>query len=77
MFNKLKKKELSELVFEGALTLGIVYLLICCVGWAVYTIVAKPLLDRHDSFTVTAVTMLIAAPIMIKSLMTSLPAPLR
>ncbi|MDB6353580.1 ATP-binding protein [Trichococcus sp. K1Tr] len=27
MFNKLKKKELSELVFEGALTLGIVYLL--------------------------------------------------
>jgi len=27
LFNKLKKKELSELVFEGALTLGIVYLL--------------------------------------------------
>jgi drug/metabolite transporter (DMT)-like permease len=44
---------------------GIVYLLICCLGWAVYTIVTKPLLDRHDSFTVTALTMIIAAPIMI------------
>jgi drug/metabolite transporter (DMT)-like permease len=53
--------------------LGIVYLLICCVGWAVYTIVAKPLLDRHDSFTVTAVTMLIAAPIMIGAASEPLP----
>ncbi len=44
---------------------GVVYLLICCVGWAIYTIAAKPLLDRYDSFTVTAITMLIAAPIMI------------
>lgn len=44
---------------------GIFYLFLCCIGWAVYTIVTKPLLDRHDSFTVTAVTMLIAAPIMI------------
>lgn len=44
---------------------GIVYLLLCCVGWAIYTIVSKPLLARHDSFTVTALTMLIAAPIMV------------
>ena len=44
---------------------GLVYLILCCMGWAVYTIVTKPLLSRHDSFTVTAVTMLIAAPIMI------------
>lgn len=44
---------------------GIVYLLICCLGWAVYTIATKPLLDRYDSFTVTAITMLVAAPVMI------------
>jgi len=44
---------------------GIGYLLMCCAGWAIYTIVTKPLLARHDSFTVTAITMLIAAPIMI------------
>ena len=44
---------------------GIVYLLLCCVGWAIYTIVSKPLLERHDSFTVTALTMIIAAPVMI------------
>lgn len=50
----------------GAVPLiGVVYLLICCVGWAIYTIVSTPLLRRHDSFTVTAVTMIIAAPIMI------------
>jgi drug/metabolite transporter (DMT)-like permease len=42
--------------------LGILYLMICCLCWAIYTIVAKPLLDRYDSFTVTAITMLIAAP---------------
>lgn len=44
---------------------GIAYLLVCCAGWAIYTIVTKPLLDRYDSFTVTALTMLIAAPILI------------
>ena len=44
---------------------GVIYLLICCAGWAIYTIVTKPLLGRYDSFTVTAATMLIAAPIMI------------
>ena len=54
--------------------MGIVYLLICCVGWAVYTIVTKPLLDRYDSFTVTAMTMLIAAPIMIGAASEPLPA---
>ena len=53
---------------------GLVYLVLCCLGWAVYTIVTKPLLARHDSFTVTAVTMLIAAPIMIGAATEPLPA---
>ena len=52
---------------------GILYLVLCCLGWAVYTIVTKPLLARHDSFTVTAVTMLIAAPIMIGAATEPLP----
>ena len=54
--------------------IGIVYLLICCVCWAIYTIVAKPLLDRNDSFTVTAITMLMAAPILIGAASEPLPA---
>lgn len=54
--------------------LGIFYLFLCCIGWAVYTIATKPLLDRHDSFTVTAVTMLIAAPIMIGAASEPLPS---
>ena len=53
---------------------GLFYLLLCCLGWAVYTIVTKPLLSRHDSFTVTAMTMLIAAPIMIGAASEPLPA---
>lgn len=53
---------------------GLLYLLICCVGWAVYTIVTKPLLDRYDSFTVAATTMLIAAPIMVGAASEPLPA---
>lgn len=53
---------------------GIFYLFLCCIGWAVYTIVTKPLLGRYDSFTVTAVTMLIAAPIMIGAASEPLPA---
>ncbi|MCB1380679.1 MAG: DMT family transporter [Alphaproteobacteria bacterium] len=44
---------------------GVVYLLICCLCWAIYTILLKPLLERHDSFTVTAITMLVAAPMLI------------
>ena len=44
---------------------GILYLLCCCICWAIYTIAAKPLLLKYDSFTVTAVTMVIAAPILI------------
>lgn len=52
---------------------GLVYLLLCCIGWAIYTIATKPLLNRHDSFTVTAVTMLIAAPIMIGAASEPLP----
>lgn len=52
---------------------GIVYLLICCVCWAIYTIGAKPLLDKYDSFTVTAWTMLIAAPFLIAAANEPLP----
>lgn len=54
--------------------LGIFYLFLCCIGWAIYTIATKPLLARHDSFTVTAITMLIAAPIMIGAASEPLPA---
>lgn len=54
--------------------LGILYLFLCCIGWAIYTIATKPLLDRHDSFTVTAITMLIAAPLMIGAASEPLPA---
>jgi len=53
---------------------GILYLFLCCIGWAVYTIATKPLLATHDSFTVTAVTMLIAAPLMIGAASEPLPA---
>jgi drug/metabolite transporter (DMT)-like permease len=52
---------------------GILYLILCCLGWAIYTIATKPLLDRHGSFTVTAVTMLIAAPIMLGAASEPLP----
>lgn len=54
--------------------LGILYLFLCCIGWAIYTIATKPLLARHDSFTVTAITMLIAAPLMIGAASEPLPA---
>ncbi len=52
---------------------GLVFLLLCCTSWAVYAIVTKPLLGRYDSFTVTAVTMLIAAPIMVGAASEPLP----
>jgi drug/metabolite transporter (DMT)-like permease len=44
---------------------GVAELLICCICWALYTILTKPLLERHAPFTVMAVTMVIAAPLMI------------
>jgi drug/metabolite transporter (DMT)-like permease len=44
---------------------GVGALLLCCLCWALYTILAKPLLDRYDPFTVTAVTMIVAAPFLI------------
>ena len=52
---------------------GVVYLLLSCLGWAIYTIATNPLLARHDSFTVTAITMLIAAPLMIGAASEPLP----
>ncbi len=54
--------------------LGIFYLFLCCIGWAIYSIATKPLLARHDSYTVTAITMLIAAPIMIGAASEPLPS---
>jgi drug/metabolite transporter (DMT)-like permease len=66
--------DLTTTAPQSVSPLGIVYLLICCMGWAVYTIVSKPLLARYDSFTVTAMTMLIAAPIMIGAASEPLPA---
>ena len=44
---------------------GTIALVICALCWSLYTVLAKPLLARHDSFTVTAVTMLLAAPFLI------------
>lgn len=44
---------------------GVAALLLCCLCWAIYTILAKPLLQRYDAFTVTAITMIIAAPLLI------------
>ncbi len=52
---------------------GLFFLLLCCTSWAIYTIATKPLLGRYDSFTVTAVTMLVAAPIMIGAASEPLP----
>lgn len=43
---------------------GIGFLMICCTGWAIYTIAAKPLLERYSSLAITLWTMVIAAPFM-------------
>lgn len=53
---------------------GVFYLFLCCIGWAIYTIATKPLLDRYGSLTVTTLTMLIAAPIMIGAASEPLPS---
>jgi drug/metabolite transporter (DMT)-like permease len=58
-------KDLSGSTSETVSVIGIVNLLTCCLCWAIYTIFAKPLLQRYDSFTVTAVTMTLAAPFLI------------
>ena len=44
---------------------GVGFLMICCLGWAIYTIAAKPLLEKYSSLTITLWTMLIAAPFML------------
>lgn len=53
---------------------GVGYLVLCCTAWSVYTIATKPLLARYDSFTVTAITMLVAAPLMVGAASEPLPA---
>jgi drug/metabolite transporter (DMT)-like permease len=55
-------KDIAGTATQPVSTLGVSYLMLCCIAWAIYTVLAKPLLDRYDSFTVTAVTMTIAAP---------------
>lgn len=49
----------------GVSPLGVAYLLLGCLGWALYTILVKPLFARHDSLTITSMTMLVAAPFML------------
>lgn len=44
---------------------GIGFLMICCTGWAIYTVAAKPLLERYSSFAITLWTMLIATPFLL------------
>jgi drug/metabolite transporter (DMT)-like permease len=44
---------------------GAAALVICALCWSLYTVLVKPLLQRYDSFTVTAMTMTIAAPFLI------------
>jgi drug/metabolite transporter (DMT)-like permease len=66
--------DLSDLGASTVSARGIVYLLISCACWAVYTIMAKPLLDRYSSFTVAAVAMLAAAPMLIAAASEPLPA---
>ncbi len=67
-------RDLTEAAPESVSALGVGYLLLCCLSWAIYTIVTKPLLAKYDSFTVTAVTMLIAAPVLIGAATEPLPA---
>src|SRR4051794_9204111 len=45
--------------------LGIILVFLSCVSWAVYTITCKPLLSRYDSYSITAWTMVLAAPFII------------
>ena len=54
--------------FSGVSTIsmkGTAALVTCALCWSLYTVLVKPLLQRYDSFTVTAVTMTIAAPFLI------------
>jgi len=54
--------------------MGVLMLLLCCVCWAIYTITAKPLLVKYGSFSITALTMIIAAPVLIGLATEPLPA---
>jgi drug/metabolite transporter (DMT)-like permease len=45
--------------------IGVILVFLSCVSWATYTIACKPLLSRYDPFSVTAWTMVIAAPVVI------------
>ena len=58
-------KDLSDAGQSTMSARGVIYLLICCLCWALYTITVKPLFKSYDSFTITAGTMLIAAPVLI------------
>lgn len=45
--------------------LGVTYLLIACTGWGLFTIGAKPLMARYTSFTITAWSLLLSAPVVL------------
>jgi drug/metabolite transporter (DMT)-like permease len=51
---------ISTISLEGAVALWI-----CAFCWALYTVLAVPLVAKYGSFAVTAITMLIAAPVLI------------
>jgi drug/metabolite transporter (DMT)-like permease len=44
---------------------GAAALWLCALAWALYTVLAVPLVEKYGSFAVTAITMVIAAPFLI------------
>lgn len=50
----------SSISLQGAAALWI-----CALCWALYTVLAVPLVEKYGSFPVTAITMIIAAPLLI------------
>jgi drug/metabolite transporter (DMT)-like permease len=44
---------------------GAAALWLCALAWALYTVLAVPLVEKYGSFAVTAITMIVAAPFLI------------
>jgi drug/metabolite transporter (DMT)-like permease len=45
--------------------LGVIYLVIACFCWAIYTIAAKPLMSSYSGFAIAGWSMLMSAPFLI------------
>jgi drug/metabolite transporter (DMT)-like permease len=45
--------------------IGVVLVFLSCISWAIYTIACKPLLKSYDPYSVTAWTMILAAPFIV------------